>query len=351
LKIVVLYEELAWYFVNCLNVLAHDHNCSITVFCKKTNPNAPFLFKYVHSDIIIKDRSGFSETDLLQEVQNITPNVIFLGGWIYKPYLNVIKKSGIKNCILGIDNQWNGSFKQILGSIYFKLNLKSYINTVFVPGISQFTFAKKLGFAEDKISTGAYCCDYEFFRNAYEENKESKQVSFPKRFLFVGRYVKEKGITQLWDAFTELQKETPTDWELWCLGAGEILPVQHPKIKHFGFKQPGELGDIIKNTGVFVLPSLFEPWGVVVHEYATGGFPLLCSDKVGAIDTFLQDKKNGFIIASADKDAIKINLKKFIAMSQEELNLMSENSARTASLITPQLWAINFIKLYKNGAN
>jgi len=349
LKIVVLYEELAWYFVNCLNVLANDHNSSITVFCKKTNPNAPFQFKFVHPNITINDRSTFSETALLNEVKKIGPDTIFLGGWIYKPYLEVIKKSGIKNCILGIDNQWNGSLKQMLGSIYFKLTLKPYIQSVYVPGSSQFTFAKKLGFTQDKISKGAYCCDVDLFHKAYEENKLAKQTSFPKRFLFVGRYAKEKGIELLWEAFTELQQEAPNDWELWCLGAGDILPAQHLKIKHFGFKQPNELDDIIKNTGVFVLPSLFEPWGVVVHEYAAAGFPLLCTDKVGAIDTFLQDKKNGFIIEAGDKNALKINLKKFIAMSQEELNLMSENSAKISSLITPQIWAGNFIKLYKNG--
>jgi glycosyltransferase involved in cell wall biosynthesis len=348
LKIIVLYEELAWYFVNCLNVLAENHACSITVFCKKTNPNAPFEFKYIHPRITIKNRGEFSTQQLLIETEQIKPNAIFLGGWIYKPYLAVIKAGLTTNCILGIDNQWTGSLKQLLGSLYFRITLKSFINNVFVPGKLQFMFAQKLGFSEKHIAIGAYCCDYSLFHKNYIENKQFKQNSFPKRFLFVGRYVKEKGITQLWEAFAEIQKETPNDWDLWCLGTGEIPAIKHPKIKHFGFKQPNELTNIIKNSGVFVLPSIFEPWGVVVHEYAAAGFPLLCSDKVGAIDTFLKEGINGFIFQAGNKEALKINLKKFIEMSQEELNLMSKYSAEISAVITPEIWADSFMKLYQN---
>ncbi len=351
MKILVLYEELAWYFVNCLNVLAKDHGFSITVFCKEINPNAPFEFNGLHSNITIKDRSNFTTGELLLETKKFAPDVIFLGGWIYKPYLAVIKKSGVKNCILGIDNQWKGSLKQILGCVYFRLTLKPYLKSVFVPGSLQFTFAKKLGFSEKHISKGLYCCDYHLFNNLFEQTKAQKQRSFPKRFLFAGRYVKEKGIQELWDTFIEIQKESPSDWELWCIGTGNIAPVQHPKIKHFGFKQPEELKSIIEQTGVFVLPSVFEPWGVVVHEYAAAGFPMICSNKVGAIDSFLEDGKNGFIIEAGNKEALKINLRKIIDMSPEELILMSNYSSKISATLTPEIWAGNFIKLYQNGAN
>lgn len=335
--------------MNCLNVLAKNHACSITVFCKKTNPNAPFEFKYVHPQISIKDRAEYTKEELLTVTSSLKPDIIFLGGWIYKPYLSVIKSGISKTCILGLDNQWLGNIKQLLGSLFFRMALKPYINKVFVPGNLQFMFAKKLGYPDKNISLGAYSCDYEMFHNYFEENKLLKQNLFPKRFLFVGRYVKEKGISDLWEAFKEIQEETPNDWELWCLGTGEILPMQHQKIKHFGFKQPNDLFEIIRNTGVFVLPSVFEPWGVVVHEYAAAGFPMICSDKVGAIDAFLKEGENGFVFPAGNKEALKINLRKFIDMSQEELNLMSEYSAKISSVITPEIWADTFIKFYKNG--
>ena len=64
-----------------------------------------------------------------------------------------------------------------------------------------------------------------------------KKINFPKRFLFVGRYIKRKGLLDLWESFVQLQEESPNDWELWCVGKGPLYKdrIIHPKIKHFGF--------------------------------------------------------------------------------------------------------------------
>lgn len=349
LKIIVLYEELAWYFINCLNTLAENTEITITVFSKKVNVIAPFEFKNKHKNIVIHNREDFTENELIQKSKQINPDAIFLCGWIYKPYLTLIKSLNTKNCILGLDNQWSGSLRQIFGSVYFRIVFKKQIKSAFVPGNLQFKFAQKLGFSEKHIAKSIYCCDYSLFQKFYIQNQSLKKISFPKRFLYVGRYETEKGIETLWKAFTELLEEKKTDWELWCLGKGSISPMQHPKIKHFGFMQQDELNDIIKNTGVFVLPSVFEPWGVVVHEYTTAGFPIICSDKVGANDTFLKETVNGFSFKANDKNDLKNKLLKIIEMSDEELNLMSENSSKISSIITPEIWAANFINLLQNG--
>ena len=47
------------------------------------------------------------------------------------------------------------------------------------------------------------------------------------------------------------------------------------------FIQPENL-EKVKNAGCFVLPSLKDNWGVVVHEFAAAGLPLIISDGVGA---------------------------------------------------------------------
>ena len=113
---------------------------------------------------------------------------------------------------------------------------------------------------------------------------------------------------ELWQAFVELQTEQPNEWELWCLGIGDIKPIEHPKIKHFGFVQPKDLATYTSQTGVFVLPSRFEPWGVVVHEFAASGFPLLLSNQVGAKEQFLQETKNGFEFKSENVSGLKASI-------------------------------------------
>jgi len=341
MKILVLYEELALYLINGFNELASKSDCEILIISKKINSVAPFKFDNLHKNITIKEREGFSEEQLMDLSKKFKPNLVFLGGWIHKPYLKIIKALQSKT-IIAFDNQWQGNLRQILGSFYFRFTLKKYIHHAFVPGTQQAGFATKLGFKENEITKGLYCCDFDLF-SSYAKFKTEGTI--PKRFLFVGRYAKEKGIEDLWKAFIEVQNEKPSEWELWCLGKGEIQAVQHPKIRHFGFLQPSEMDDIIKNTGVFVLPSSFEPWGVVVHEYASAGFPLLCSDKVGANDMFLSDNINGFVFNAGNISQLKEKLNKFTHMSNIELNGMAKKSFELASGLTTKKWADKLKKI------
>ena len=86
-------------------------------------------------------------------------------------------------------------------------------------------------------------------------NFEKKQLDFPKKILYVGRYVKHKGIHELWNAFITLYNNGFNDWELICIGTGPEVGMKHKGIKHVGFVQPNELSDYMAKSGVFVLPS------------------------------------------------------------------------------------------------
>ena len=216
-----------------------------------------------------------------------------------------------------------------------------------MPGKEQAMFARYLGFSEKHITDGAYCCDVKLYSAYNEKHKAGKGAIFPKRFLFVGRYAREKGIEDLWQAFIEWQNENSNEWELWCLGKGDIKPPVHQKIRHLGFVQAEALDDIIRNTGVFVLPSTFEPWGVVVHEYATAGYPLLCSNKTGAAGAFLQDGKNGFMFDAGNKEQLKEKMNKFSTLNQDELNAMADHSVKMAAKITPAVWAKRFMTMFE----
>ncbi len=349
MNVLVLYEELATYFLNCLTELAQQKNAKIFVVMKRINSVAPFEFKNYHTNITIIERESLTTEALQLQIEKFNPNYTYLAGWIFKPYLKLIKKLSLKNVIIGFDNQYKGSLRQLTGAIYFRLLIKPYVIGAFVPGQKQKRFAKVLGFTNETISEGLYCCDVGLYNSYYQTSTKAKSIQFPKRFLFVGRYVNEKGIVELWNAFIELQNEQENEWELWCLGKGTISPIQHPKIKHFGFKQPEELSDIITNTGVFVLPSHFEPWGVVIQEYAAAGFPILTTQAVGASELFLQTNENGFLLQTASKTEIKEGLRQIINLSNERLSEMSKKSHSLAQNITPDTWCKQFLKLVNNG--
>jgi glycosyltransferase involved in cell wall biosynthesis len=230
-------------------------------------------------------------------------------------------------------------------SIFARYYFSNHFDRCFVPGLPQKEFALRLGFPEKRIATGAYSCDFDHFNAYHKKYAEEKKANFPKRFIYAGRYSPEKGIDLLWKAFINLQEEMPNDWELWCLGKGDIEPVVHPKIKHFGFIQPDAMEEFIQQTGVFILPSLFEPWGVVAHEFAAAGFPLLLSEQVGAGEAFLKPEQNGFSFRAGDADAISSAMKSIVELSDQKLFHMGELSAKAAATITPVKWAQTLFQL------
>lgn len=339
MKLLVLYEELAGYFMACISEFAEQHNCEVLILRKEVNAVAPFHFEDAEGITLI-DRSELTKKELLKTAISFAPDAIFCAGWGYKPYLKICRRFHSKvPVVLGFDNWWNGSFRQRISALIAKAYFSNHFDRCFVPGIPQKEFALRLGFPETRIATRAYSCDFAHFNAYYQKYAADKKSHFPKRFIYAGRYSAEKGIELLWNAFISMQDEHATDWELWCLGKGDIEPAVHPKIRHFGFVQPEQMEEFIKETGVFILPSLFEPWGVVVHEFAAAGFPLLLSENVGAADAFLKDGQNGFSFRPGDAEAIKTAMKSIVDLEDERLSHMGDLSAKHAASITPKKWS------------
>ncbi|MHB8260545.1 MAG: glycosyltransferase family 4 protein [Bacteroidia bacterium] len=345
MNIVFLYTEIAPYFIACCNKLAEDYKVNIHIIHYPVNYVAPFNFS-IQPNIKLYNINDYDFNSLTNLVEELKPTILICSGWIDKEYLHICKKQYNKTLtVLTLDTHWRGNLKQYILVLLSPFFIQNKFKKAWVPGTIQKQYAKKLGFNQEDIALGFYSCDVDYFSSIRNKIVASKQQNFPKRFIYVGRYYDFKGIQLLWQAFIELQNETPNDWELWCLGTGGIQPIKHPKIKHFGFIQPENFLEYAQQTGVFVMPSLFEPWGVVLHEFATMGFPLLASDKVGAVESFLEDTKNGFIFKANDVTSLKEKLKDVMQLSSEQLNLMGDCSHQLAQSITPKTWSDNLMKL------
>jgi glycosyltransferase involved in cell wall biosynthesis len=147
-----------------------------------------------------------------------------------------------------------------------------------------------------------------------------------------------KGIRELWTHLNELSNDFP-EWELHCIGTGDLWDKRaiHPKIVHHGFKQPDELAAHLEDAACFVMPSKKEPWGVVLHEMAIAGLPLLVSDQVGAASMFLKSGANGFVIGPTTQ-GIRNVLFKLLQMSTNDLLAMGKQSRLIAASKMPSNW-------------
>ncbi len=340
-KVLFLYFELAGYVVACLDQLAASFPVEIHLVRYPVVQVAPFQLN-LRSDIHLYERKDFTDESLVTFIDQLQPDFVFCSGWADKGYLKAARhlKKRIP-VVLTLDNPWLGTAKQRIASMLGKFYLPGIFTHCWVPGEPNAVYARKLGFKGKRLRTGMYSADTELF-SAYEEAiRATKAGSFPHRFIYVGRYTALKGIRELWTAFAGLTDEERGDWELWCLGKGELeseFP-QHPAVRNVGFVQPDQLKPWLEQCGVFILPTHYEHWGVVVHEFAAAGFPLVCSTTTSAATFFLHEGKNGFFTQPQDTASVREAILKVIRSSDDTLKKMGQESIREAQKITPLTWS------------
>lgn len=342
-KVVFLYTEIAGYFLACANELSKS--ADVLVVRYPVNKEAPFNFDF-NEQVKIVDKNELSSDALKTLIVEFEPTVIICSGWIDKLYLNICKSFKKKiPIVLTLDNHWTGSFKQHIATFLSPFTLKRIFTHAWVPGNPQAIYAYKLGFSKDKIVENFYCADVHLFDNIYTHVMESKRNNFPHKFLYVARYVEHKGIFEMWNAFKKLCEEHEHDWELICLGTGDQWENRmiHPKIKHIGFVQPAEMTKYIEDSGVYILPSKFEPWGVSLQEFAICGMPVLVSDKVGSATRFVNN--NGIIFKSGSAEEIYNSMKIMISKSDQELFDLGLKSHEIGLKITPTIWTQTILNL------
>lgn len=344
-KVLYLYTEVADYFLAGVTELSQ--HCNVKIIRWPVNDEAPFKISE-NNPFEMVDKSTFKNfEDLFNAIDGFNPDLIICSGWMDKDYVKICKRLKNIKQIIAFDNHWVGGIKQQLAALIAKKTLLKTFDYAWVPGPPQVEFAKKLGFKKKDILDGFYCANTTLFTSKTEEIRKIKCLNgLPQRFLYVGRYVNHKGIFEMWNAFERIKEKYP-DWELWCVGTGDEFErkIEGKGIKHFGFLQPEALQDVIAQSGAFILPSRFEPWGVVVHEYAISGFPLLVSEAVGAASRFLKNRVNGMIFKPNNEQAIFEAMEKYILLSENDKIEMSKKSHEIGTEYTTKDWSNTITKV------
>lgn len=349
LRVLILYTELATYFTACLKAFVAKYpDCEIHLIRYPVNKEAPFEFTDI-PNVTTYERFSFDRIGIYELTLKIKPAAILSSGWIDKDYLWVCRKYKKKiPVIISFDNHWKSSVKQHTLKFFSKLYLGNIFNKVWIPGKPQMVYALKLGFKKEQIETGYYCGDMTHFNKLFSELHDKKVDAFPKRMICVARYIPNKNWESLWKAFIAVKaKGLLKDWELYCLGTGQDFDkrIEADGITHFGFVQPEQMHEYIAKTSVFILPSVMEPWGVVVQEFAAAGFPLLLSENIGSSTQFLEDGVNGYSFSPLDQASIENCMIKIAEAGPEEIWKMGCHSHNLANELNPDIWSDKFYKL------
>ncbi|MBM1154261.1 glycosyltransferase family 4 protein [archaeon] len=129
--------------------------------------------------------------------------------------------------------------------------------------------------------------------------------------LFVGRLVHQKGVEYLVRAFPKILRENPDAW-LVIVGDGPLrsrledlskeLQISH-SVRFTGFIPDELLAGLLHAAAVLVVPSVYEPFGIVALEGMAAGTPVVVS-KVGGLAEIVEHEQSGLWVYPEDSESI-----------------------------------------------
>lgn len=156
-----------------------------------------------------------------------------------------------------------------------------------------------------------------------------------KRVVSIGRYAYDKGNDLLLQAWAIIEKEMP-DWTLDIYGNGNQEPYQM-QMAELGIDPHrchlyGPVSDVKKEylaSSIFVLPSRFEGFGLVIIEAMACGVPVVTFDCENGPRSIITNDVDGFLVPPFD---VKLMAEKLILlMKEQELRCKMGMNAQAAA--------------------
>ena len=165
---------------------------------------------------------------------------------------------------------------------------------------------------------------------------DAKSSLSRKRIISIGRFDYEKGNDLLLQVWQKVEKQMP-DWQLDIYGNGNrnpyLLQMRQLGIDSSRCHLHGPIKDVKKeylNSTIFVLPSRYEGFGLVLIEAMACGVPVVSFDCENGPRSIITDGEDGFLIPTFDIDAFAEKLT--LLMQDENLRrLMGEKAQKSAA--------------------
>lgn len=123
----------------------------------------------------------------------------------------------------------------------------------------------------------------------------------------IGRLTKQKGFAYLIEAISKLPGR---NIECLIAGDGELKKELETKVKKLGLDDKikflgwqKDIKSFLDKIDIFILPSLWEGFGIAILEAGAAGLPVVAS-KVNGIKEIIEDNKDGLLVEPADSDEL-----------------------------------------------
>lgn len=342
-KVVFCYPIVNGYIAACWRELASDPRIDLSIisFASQKTDSVGF-----HTSImcgldhhLLEPKSKRDPKKVARLVEELNPDMLFVSGWAYPAFRKLYLDSALAKVPIAMlmDNQFRGDLRQMAGR-YLLHRVLRRINCLFVTGERSHQLARYWAVPEEKIVRGCVSVDYASLSPLLAQRIENG--IWPKSFLYVGRYVREKSLDVLVEAYKIYRDECLDPWPLRCAGMGpesDLLKAV-PGIEDLGFVAPEQLGRHWVNAGCFVLASRFDPWPLVVVEAGAAGLPIIATDICGSTVENVHHLFNGYIAPTSDARQIA-NGMKYMHTHHSSLLDMGRSSQQFAAAYSAEIWA------------
>jgi glycosyltransferase involved in cell wall biosynthesis len=179
-----------------------------------------------------------------------------------------------------------------------------------------------------------------------------------KVIVSMGRLVYPKGFSYLIDAFSLVHSKYP-DWQLHIYGNGLQKEIFQNQINNLSLQDKvwlenpeADVESILLNASLFVLPSLYDGFGLVLTEAMICGVPCIAFDSECGPSEIIREGEDGFLVEL--KNVNQLAEKMDLLMSDTALRKImgkqaKENIVRYESDKIMQFWQNYFKKLIVHG--
>jgi glycosyltransferase involved in cell wall biosynthesis len=276
----------------------------------------------------VAERLSFAEVfkSARRTFRELKIEVCFLPSYAPKQSLAALlaaKSLGIRTVMMNESHAGTARARGV--GAWVKRQLLGLFDSALVGGQPQKRHFTSLGMPSEKIFTGYDAVENDYFAaKAAEVRRQAREVrrqyQLPKHyFLSLGRFVAKKNLAVLIRAYHQFRLAHPlTETNLVMVGSGEeefklralcselrlrvydkpAIKIKNQKSKienelpgvHFyGFRQIEENPVFYALSDAFILPSLWEEWGLVVNEAMASGLPVVVSATVGCAEDLLEN--------------------------------------------------------------
>ena len=281
MKTLILWARLPSYLAGFCKSLQSQPNHEIVVAGLAqgplTNSAAPFSERlYDELSTIRMDENEINSDRFIHDLIRLhCPDAMIISGWQYPPYRRLYRNEEFRTIpkVLCCDNTWRGTIKQRLGR-YLLAPMFRRVSKVWVPGKRGQFLMSKWGVDQSQIVEGMYNIDFEFISQFKPDHEKATTSDESGKFLFVGQLIERKGFHLLVEAYRQYRKLVDDPWSLVVCGRGDLESrCRDEGIEYRGFIDGAELPKVLAEVDAFILPSLYDSWGVVLAEAACAGLP------------------------------------------------------------------------------